>query len=85
MARFHMFTHAIFHACHLTQPSNRGEYGLSDTIDLPIQSGRTINAIGPNGLWSDIGYPGDPDEAERRLTENEEASRDSTESAPVDS
>ncbi len=31
------------------QPSNRGEYEISDTIDLLIQSGRTIDAIGLEG------------------------------------
>jgi len=45
---------AIFHACHLVQPSNRGEYEIPEAIDLLIQSGRTIDAIGMNlvGLQS---------------------------------
>jgi len=61
----------IFHACHLVQPSDRGEYEISDAIDLLIQSGRTIDAIGLTGWRVDIGYPEDRDEAERRLQEGE--------------
>ena len=85
MTGFYTFTPAIFHACHLTQPSDRGEYELSDAIDLLIQSGRTIDAIGLDGWRIDIGYPEDRDEAERRLTGDGEGSGDSTEASPVDS
>jgi len=85
MTGFYTFTPAIFHACHLTQPSDRGEYELSDAIDLLIQSGRTIDAIGLDGWRIDIGYPEDRDEAERRLTDDEEDADTSTEEATVDS
>lgn len=68
MTGFYTFTPAIFHACHLTQPSDRDEYELSDAIDLLIQSGRTIDAIGLEGWRIDIGYPEDREEAENRLT-----------------
>ena len=68
MTGFYTFTPAIFHACHLVQPSNRGEYEISEAIDLLIQSGRTIDAIRMNGWRIDVGYPEDRDEAERRLT-----------------
>ncbi len=67
MTGFYTFTPAIFHACHLVQPSNRGEYELSEAIDLLIQSGRTIDAIRMEGWRYDIGYPEDRDAAERRL------------------
>ena len=67
MTGFYTFTPAIFHACHLVQPSNRGEYEISEAIDLLIQSGRTIDAIGINGWRIDVGYPEDRDEAEDRL------------------
>ena len=67
MTGFYTFTPAIFHACHLVQPSNRGEYEISEAIDLLIQSGRTIDAIRLEGWRIDIGYPEDRDEAERRL------------------
>ncbi len=67
MTGFYTFTPAIFHACHLVQPSDRGEYELSDAIDLLIQSGRTIDAIRMDGWRIDVGYPEDREEAERRL------------------
>jgi glucose-1-phosphate thymidylyltransferase len=67
MTGFYTFTPAIFHACHLVQPSDRDEYELSDAIDLLIHSGRTIDAIRMDGWRVDVGYPEDRDEAERRL------------------
>ena len=73
MTGFYTFSPAIFHACHLVQPSNRDEYEISDAIDLLIQSGRTIDAIGLDGWRIDVGYPEDRDEAERRLTEGAES------------
>ncbi|WP_276253315.1 UTP--glucose-1-phosphate uridylyltransferase AglF [Halomontanus rarus] len=69
MTGFYTFTPAIIPACHLVQPSNRGEYEISEAIDLLIQSGRTIDAIRMNGWRIDVGYPADRDEAERRLQE----------------
>jgi len=73
MTGFYTFSPAIFHACELVQPSNRGEYEISEAIDLLIRSGRTIDAIGLDGWRIDIGYPDDRDEAERRLREEAEA------------
>ena len=64
MTGFYTFTPAIFHACHLVQPSNRGEYEISEAIDLLIQSGRTIDAIRMDGWRIDVGYPEDRDRAE---------------------
>ena len=69
MTGFYTFTPAIFHACHLVQPSNRGEYEISEAIDLLIRSGRVIDAIRMEGWRIDVGYPDDRDEAERRLQE----------------
>ncbi|MFC7008337.1 UTP--glucose-1-phosphate uridylyltransferase AglF [Halalkalicoccus salilacus] len=73
MTGFYTFSPEIFHACHLVQPSNRGEYEISEAIDLLIRSGRTIDAIGLDGWRIDVGYPEDRDEAERRLQEESEA------------
>ena len=67
MTGFYTFTPAIFHACHLVQPSDRGEYELPDAIDLLIQSGRTIDAIRLDGWRIDVGYPEDRDRAAERL------------------
>ena len=71
MTGFYTFSPAIFPACKLVQPSTRGEYEISEAIDLLIQSGRTIDAIPLDGWRMDIGYPEDRDEAERRLREDE--------------
>ncbi len=67
MTGFYTFSPAIFHACHLVQPSDRGEYEISEAIDLLIQSGRTIDAVEMDGWRIDIGYPEDRDRAEHRL------------------
>jgi glucose-1-phosphate thymidylyltransferase len=78
MTGFYTFTPAIFHACHLVQPSNRGEYEISEAIDLLIRSGRTIDAIRMDGWRVDVGYPEDRDRAERLLRgEESEAGSDS--------
>ena len=69
MTGFYTFSPAIFPACKLVQPSERGELEISEAIDLLIRSGRTIDAIGLEGWRIDVGYPDDRDEAERRLTE----------------
>ncbi len=81
MTGFYTFTPAIFHATKLVEPSDWGEYELSDAIDLLIQSGRTIDAIGLDGWRIDVGYPEDRDEAERRLrgSDAESASTDAIE------
>jgi glucose-1-phosphate thymidylyltransferase len=70
MTGFYAFSPAIFHACHLVQPSDRGEYELSDAVDLLIESGRTIDAIRMDGWRVDVGYPEDRDHAEELLTDN---------------
>ncbi|RDI69620.1 UTP--glucose-1-phosphate uridylyltransferase AglF [Halopelagius longus] len=67
MTGFYTFSPAIFDACHLVQPSDRGEYELPDAIDLLIRSGRSISAVTLEGWRVDVGYPEDRDEAERRL------------------
>lgn len=73
MTGFYTFSPAIFHAAHLVQPSDRGEYELSDAIDLLLQSGRTIDAVRLDGWRMDIGYPADRDRAEDRLVEHPSA------------
>jgi glucose-1-phosphate thymidylyltransferase len=80
MTGFYTFSPAIFHACHLVQPSSRGEYELSDAVDLLIQSGRTIDAIRMDGWRVDVGYPEDRDAAERRLETAEKSQSPSSDS-----
>jgi glucose-1-phosphate thymidylyltransferase len=67
MTGFYTFSPAIFHACHLVQPSNRGEYEISEAIDLLIQSGRTIDTVELEGWRIDVGYPEDLEAAEELL------------------
>lgn len=68
MTGFYTFSPAIFKACSLVQPSDRGEYELSDAIDLLMNSGRTIDAVRLDGWRIDVGYPEDRDAAEQRLS-----------------
>jgi glucose-1-phosphate thymidylyltransferase len=84
MTGFYTFTPAIFHACHLVQPSDRGEYELSDAIDLLLQSGRMIDVIPLDGWRIDVGYPEDREEAEARSEETFEAGDAVAESANGD-
>ena len=81
MTGFYTFTPAIFHACRLVQPSNRGEYEISDAIDLLLPSGRTIDAIRMDGWRNDIGYPEDREKAERRLQEGYDVEEDEVSTA----
>ena len=67
MTGFYTFTPAIFDACRLVMPSDRGEYEISDAIDLLIRSGRTIDALRLKGWRVDVGYPEDRDRAEALL------------------
>jgi len=76
MTGFYTFSPAIFHACHLVQPSDRDEYELSDAVDLLIESGRTIDAIRMDGWRVDVGYPEDREKAETRLQEGVPADDD---------
>lgn len=71
MTGFYTFSPAIFKACSLVQPSDRGEYELSDAIDLLMDSGRTIDAVRLDGWRIDVGYPEDRDAAEQRLSEDQ--------------
>jgi dTDP-glucose pyrophosphorylase len=72
-AGLYTFTLAIFHACHLVQPSRRDEYELSDAVDLLLQSGRTVDAIGLERWRVDVRYPEDRDKAEELLEEESES------------
>jgi glucose-1-phosphate thymidylyltransferase len=67
MTGFYSFSPAIFDACRLVQPSDRGEYELTDAIHLLIESGRRIDAIRMDGWRVDVGYPEDRERAEQRL------------------
>jgi len=62
---------AILPACREIEPSDRGEYELTDAIELLIQEGECdIRAVTmEEDEWRiDVGYPEDRNEAETRLT-----------------
>ena len=84
MTGFYTFTPAIFHACHLVQPSDRGEYEITDAIDLLIRSGRRIEAIEMDGWRIDVGYPEDRDRAEKRIQAAEPERRTAEEAERVE-
>jgi glucose-1-phosphate thymidylyltransferase long form len=84
MTGFYTFTPAIFHACHLVQPSDRGEYEISDAVDLLIHSGRTIDALRMDGWRVDVGYPEDREKAERLLEGNDTDTGTDTKDAETD-
>ncbi|MFC7165318.1 UTP--glucose-1-phosphate uridylyltransferase AglF [Halospeciosus flavus] len=70
MTGFYTFSPAIFDACRNVEPSDRGEYELSDAINRLMASGSTIDAVPLDGWRVDVGYPSDREEAERRLRES---------------
>lgn len=71
MTGFYTFSPPIIHAAYHVQPSNRGEYEISEAINLSNLSGRTIDEIGIDGWGLDVGYPEDREQAEVRLQEEE--------------
>ena len=67
----------------MSDDDDRGEYELSDAIDLLIQSGHTIDAIRLDGWRIDVGYPEDRDRAEERLNDRDD-DEETTEDNGVD-
>ena len=57
----------IFHACHLVRPSDRGEYELTDAIDLFLRADRRVEAVEFDGWRVNVNTPADRDRAERHL------------------
>jgi glucose-1-phosphate thymidylyltransferase len=58
---------AILHALHLVQPSARGEYELSDAIDLYATTGASIAAVPLDGWRINLNDTDDIARAEARL------------------
>ena len=59
----------IFDACRLLRPSQRGEYELTEAIDLLIRGGAKIEAVRFDGYRCNVNTPADIDTVERRLTQ----------------
>ena len=56
-----------FHACHLVQLSDRGEYELADAVDLLVQAGRRVETV-PFGGWRvNVNTPADRQRAQIRF------------------
>jgi glucose-1-phosphate thymidylyltransferase len=70
VAGFHTFDEQIFDACRLVEPSDRGEYELSDAIDMLITGQHTIAGVPIDGWRLNLNTPDDVDAAERRLAES---------------
>ncbi len=60
---FFVFSPRIFHACHLVTPSARGEYELTDAIDLLLAAGHPIETVSLAGWRQNINTPKDRDTA----------------------
>ena len=61
------FSPAVFHACHLVEPSDRGEYELSDAVDLLLRAGRRVETVELDGWRANVNTPGDRRELARRF------------------
>ena len=68
---FFVFSPVVFHACHLVQPSDRGEYEITDAIDLLLRSGRRVETVELDGWRVNVNTEADVDEVERRLGEDD--------------
>ncbi|WP_440991910.1 sugar phosphate nucleotidyltransferase [Haloarchaeobius baliensis] len=60
------FTDDVFDACRRIEPSDRGEYEISDAINEYV-TGHDVEAVSLAGWRVDVGYPRDRNEADRRL------------------
>lgn len=58
------FSPAAFHACHLVRPSARGEYELSDAVDLLLRAGRTVELVPFEGRCVNVNTVEDVERAE---------------------
>jgi glucose-1-phosphate thymidylyltransferase len=61
----YVFSPAVFPACHLVQPTARGEYELSDAVDLLLGAGRPVETVAFEGRCVNVNTPADLDAAER--------------------
>jgi len=62
-----VFDPDVFYACHLVRPSDRGEYELTDAIDLLLRAGRRVETVKLDGWRVNVNTPADRDRARRRL------------------
>lgn len=65
---FAVFDPAIFHACRLVRPSERGEYELPDAVTLLLHAGHRVETVRLDGWRVNVNTPADRDRAARRLS-----------------
>ena len=65
----YMFDHHIFEAVEAIQPSERGEYEITDAIQWLIDQGHTVYPHIHRGWWIDTGKPTDMLEANSHVLE----------------
>jgi glucose-1-phosphate thymidylyltransferase len=61
------FDPEIFHACHLVQPSDRGQYELTDAIDLFLRADRRVETVELDGWRVNVNTESDIERAEANL------------------
>lgn len=66
---FFVFTPTIFSACREVEPSDRGEYELSDAITYLVETGRRIETVRLDGWRVNVNTPSDIRRAEGRLSQ----------------
>ncbi len=67
---FYVFSPIIFHYLNKLSPSSRGEYELTDAIQLVIDAGLEVRASIISGWRQDIGYAGDILKSNEHLMED---------------
>ncbi|MCH8907875.1 MAG: NTP transferase domain-containing protein [Candidatus Heimdallarchaeota archaeon] len=67
---FYVFSPAIFHALAKLKPSGRGEYELTDAIQIMIEDGYTVICSEISGWRQDIGFPSDILESNEHLMDD---------------
>ncbi|MFB6309512.1 MAG: sugar phosphate nucleotidyltransferase [Haloarculaceae archaeon] len=66
----YVFSPTLFHACHLVQPSDRGEYELTDAIDLLLAAGRRVELLPLDGWCENVNTPDDVAAVAERLADD---------------
>lgn len=65
---FFAFSPRIFHACELVTPSERGEYELTDAIDLLLHAGHSVEKIELAGWRVNVNTQADRESVAARLS-----------------
>lgn len=63
------FSPEVFDACRLLRPGDRGEYELSDAIDVLLTAGATVETVELDGWRKNVNTQGDIEAASARLSE----------------